>query len=353
MLRGTTTGGAMIQELVCTAPRELAWRQSPDPVPGAGEVLVCALHGAEKHGTMQAFYQGYGNARGRWDGAAGMHRPGEGMSWAWPIPLGNMIAGTVAAVGAGVEGFAIGDSVFGYGSFKALTLLPAARCWRLPAHVPWQTAMCLDPALFALAAVRDGKVRVGDVVAVFGLGAIGLLTVQMARIAGATVIAIDPVARRRELATGFGAAHVIDPAAEGADPGARLRELSAGRGCDVCIDFSGSHRALQAALRGVAFGGTVVAGAFPAPYPAGIDFGGEAHMNRPDLVFSRGCSDPSRDLPRWNEQRLERTCLDLINAGRLDGVPIISPVIPAADLLDHYPRIAADLHANVKLGVTF
>jgi len=231
--------------------------------------------------------------------------------------------------------------------------LTPLRCWPLPAHVPWQTAMCLDPALFALAAVRDGKVRVGDVVAVFGLGAIGLLTVQMARIAGATVIAIDPVARRRELAIGFGAAHALDPSADGADPGARLRELSAGRGCDVCIDFSGSHRGLQAALRGVAFGGTVVAGAFPAPYPAGLDFGGEAHMNRPDLVFSRGCSDPSRDHPRWDEQRLERTCLDLIAAGRLDGVPIISPVIPAAELLDHYPRIAADLHANVKLGVAF
>lgn len=346
----------MIQELVCTAPRELAWRTSPDPVPGPGEVLVRARFAAEKHGTMQAFYQGYANARGRWDGAAKIHRA-DGVCWNWPIPLGNMVAGTVAAVGPLVDGqaarHAVGDSVFGFSSFSALTVLPAERCWALPAHVPWQTAMCLDPALFALAAVRDGKVRVGDAVAVFGLGAIGLLTVQMARIAGATVIAIDPVARRRELATGFGAAHVIDPAAPDADPGSLLRDLSAGRGCDVCIDFSGSHRALQAALRGVAFGGTVVAGAFPAPYPAGLDFGGEAHMNRPDLVFSRGCSDPSRDHPRWDERRLERTCIDLITSGRLDGVPIISPIIPAADLLGHYPRIAGDLHANVKLGVTY
>ncbi len=343
----------MIQELVCTAPRELAWRESADPTPGPGEVLVRTRHGAEKHGTMQAFYQGYGNARGRWDGGAGMHRPAEGMSWEWPIPLGNMISGTVAALGDGVTGLAVGDSVFGYSAFKALVVLPAKRCWKLPAGVPWQTAMCLDPAVFALAGVRDGRVRVGDVVAVFGLGAIGLLTVQMARLAGATVIAIDPVARRREMASGFGAVATIDPAAAGADPGATVRELSGGRGCDVCIDFSGSHRALQAALRGVAFGGTVVAGAFPAPYPAGLDFGGEAHMNRPDLVFSRGCSDPSRDHPRWNEQRLEQTCLELIYSGRLDGVPIISPVIPAGDLLEHYPLIAADLHANVKLGVSF
>ena len=342
----------MIQRLVCTAPRQIAWSEAPDPVPGPGEVLVRARYGAEKHGTMQAFIHGHGNARGRWDDKARLHRA-EGVAWNWPIPLGNMVVGTVAATGPGVTGFAIGESVFGYSGFQALTLLPATRCWRLPAGVPWQSAVCLDPAVFALAAVRDGKVRVGDVVAVFGLGAIGLLTVQMARLAGATVIGIDPVARRRELATGFGAAHVIDPAAADADPGARLRDHSAGRGADVCIDFSGSHRALQAALRGVAFGGTVVAGSFPSPYPAGLDFGGEAHMNRPDLVFSRGCSDPSRDHPRWNEQRLEQTCIDLILSGRLDGVPIVSPVIPANGLLEHYPLIAADLHANVKLGASF
>ena len=63
----------------------------------------------------------------------------------------------------------------------------------------WKEAVCYDPAHFAMSAIRDGKVRVGERVAVFGLGAIGLMTVQMARIAGADfVAAVDPIERRRK-----------------------------------------------------------------------------------------------------------------------------------------------------------
>ena len=79
------------------------------------------------------------------------------------------------------------------------------------------------------------------------------------------------------------------------------------------------YTALQAAIRGVAFGGTVVAGAAPAPYGPGLDLGAEAHYNRPNLIFSRACSDPNREYPRWNENRVYRHLLATAHRGKTNG----------------------------------
>jgi threonine dehydrogenase-like Zn-dependent dehydrogenase len=213
--------------------------------------------------------------------------------------------------------------------------------------------VCLDPLVFALGAVRDGGVRLGDAVAVFGLGAIGLMAVQLARLAGAhPVIAIDPLPNRRAVAAKTGADLVIDPV--GADVGARLREETGWRGVDVVIEYSGALEALQAALRGVAFGGNVVAGAFPGPLRAGLDLGAEAHMNRPNLIFSRACSDPNRDHPRWNEARITRECLRLVIAGKIEAEEIVTPVVKFDDaIVEEYLKIAASPGDNVKLGVCY
>lgn len=340
----------MNRELVITGPGRIAWRDAPDPTPGDGEVLVRCSHAAEKHGTMAAFFKGYGNARGRWDGAWRLHRPGDGMVWSYPIPAGNMAVGRVEAVGAGVTRAAIGDRVLCYTPFRRLAAVPERCCWRLGDGVPWQSAVCADPGVFALGAIRDGGVRLGDRIAVFGLGAIGLVAVQLARAAGATVFAIDPVAERRALARRCGAADVF---AGDEDVGLLLKERTGRLGVDVALDFSGAVPALQAALRGVAYGGTIVCGAFPPPHRSGLDLGGEAHMNRPRLVFSRGCSDPNPDHPRWDEARLLDAVVARIADGTIDGREIVSPVVDFASCAEAYALIAADPGRAVKLGVDF
>ena len=103
----------------------------------------------------------------------------------------------------------------------------------------------------------------------------------------------------------------------------------------------------------VAFGGKVVAGAYPPPYSAGLDFGAEAHMNIPDIVFSRACSDPNREHPRWDNNRIYETCWRMIQDGRIDGRPIVDPIVPFDALLEEYPKIETDPASNIKLGVTY
>jgi threonine dehydrogenase-like Zn-dependent dehydrogenase len=114
--------------------------------------------------------------------------------------------------------------------------------------------MSSDVALFAgdvmgtgFHAVADSGMRPGDVVAVLGLGPVGLCAVQAARATGASqVLAIDAVPQRLEVARGFGAqpVHLTEQDVRGA-----VREASEGRGVDVCVDAVGDPKALEMAIR--------------------------------------------------------------------------------------------------------
>jgi threonine dehydrogenase-like Zn-dependent dehydrogenase len=339
-----------VRELIAPAPNQVAWREVTLPPLQPQQVLVRSHFGAAKHGTEMAAFKGYAAHRGRYDPELRLFRREQPGS-RYPARLGNMMVGEVVEVGDAVTKLSIGDQVFHYSPFREAHVWPET-VRKLPEGVPWQAAVCLDPADFALGAIRDGHLRIGDAAAVFGLGAIGLLVVQLAKLAGAyPVIALDPIASRRDLALVCGADHVLDPAA--LDAGLAIKELTAGRGADVCIEYSGSHHALQAALRGVAYLGTVVAGASPGIYPAGLDFGVEAHLNRPRIVFSRACSEPNPDYPNWDEQRIFGVVWRLLAGGSLVTVPLVQPVIAFDDLPEVYPKIATHPEEFIKLGVHF
>jgi threonine dehydrogenase-like Zn-dependent dehydrogenase len=216
----------------------------------------------------------------------------------------------------------------------------------------WQAAVCLDPATVALGGVRDAGVRVGDRVAVFGLGAIGLVAVQIARAAGASfVAAVDPIAGRRQVARDTGADLVLDPTES--DVGLEIRR-AAGEGVDVALETSGNARALHHAIRGLAFGGTVALIAWYNEIRGGLDLGREAHFNRPRLVFPRAESEPHYDHPRWSMTRQADAAWKLLADGRILCEPIIQPIVRFADAADAY-REYVDEHPerSVKLGVVF
>jgi len=341
----------MAREIVSLSPGKCELREVDDPLPAPGEVLIRSEFGAAKHGTEMAAVKGYGR-RGRYDNDLQLFVQVDSQ----PAPdsphvvrVGNMVVGQVEVLGDRVDTLSVGDRVAAHSSFRDLTTREASKCWKLEPEISWQDAVCLDPADFAMAAVRDGQVRIGDAVAVFGLGAIGLMVIQVARLAGAhPIIGLDPLMNRREAGVACGADYVIDPA--NADAGMEIKLATSNRGADVIVEYSGSVHAMQAALRGVAFGGTVVAGAYPPPYGAGLDLGAEAHLNRPNIAFSRACSEPNRDYPRWDEERLFENCRRLFREGKVTGQPIVSPIFPVEEIVTEYPKIVSDPGSNIKLG---
>ncbi|MBM3458361.1 MAG: alcohol dehydrogenase, partial [Armatimonadetes bacterium] len=205
----------MPREVVTRGGREFAFRTYALPALGPHEVRVRVEFAAPKHGTERHSILGSPADRKRWDPELRMFLPRPEGAGALPTEreMGNMVVGVVDECGSEASSFRPGDRVFGYGRIRELHQAGEDRLYPL-GDLAVEDAVCTDPAHVAFVAVRDGNIRVGDRVAVFGLGAIGLMAVQIARVAGADpVFAVDPLAIRRAAALRLGAAAALDPAA--------------------------------------------------------------------------------------------------------------------------------------------
>ncbi|WKZ92581.1 zinc-binding alcohol dehydrogenase [Chimaeribacter arupi] len=350
-----------MKKLVAVAPRVAALVEYEDRPLQAHEVRIRVQFGAPKHGTEVVDFRGVSPFideafSSEWNlfvpRAEGEAR---GIEFG-NFTLGNMVVGTVEEKGGQVTQYQLGDRVCTYGPLQETVIVNGVDNYKLrhmPEGAAWQNAVCYDPAQFAMSGVRDGNVRVGDVVVVIGLGAIGQIAVQLAKGAGAAlVIGVDPLAHRGEIACKHGADVALDPMA--CDLGLEIKRLTDKRGADVIIETSGNAQALQVSLRGLAYGGTISYVAFAKPFPEGFNLGREAHFNNARIVFSRACSEPNPDYPRWNRKRIEDSCWQLLMNGYLDCRDLIDPVVTFRDSAESYMRFV-DQHPelSIKMGVTF
>ena len=119
-----------------------------------------------------------------------------------------------------------------------------------------QVLMCPDIMSTGFSGAERADVRIGDIVAVFAQGPIGLCATAGARLSGASVvIGVDRLAARLEAATRIGADHVID--ASRTDPVDEIMRLTRGRGVDIAIEALGTQATFEAALRVLRPGGTL------------------------------------------------------------------------------------------------
>ena len=119
-----------------------------------------------------------------------------------------------------------------------------------------QVLMCPDIMSTGFSGAERADVRIGDIVAVFAQGPIGLCATAGARLSGASVvIGVDRLAARLEAATRIGADHVVD--ASRTDPVDEIMRLTGGRGVDVAIEALGTQATFEAALRVLRPGGTL------------------------------------------------------------------------------------------------
>jgi threonine dehydrogenase-like Zn-dependent dehydrogenase len=216
-----------------------------------------------------------------------------------------------------------------------------------------EAAVCVDPAHVAFVAVRDGHVRLGDDVAVFGLGAIGLLTVQAARASGASrVVAIDPLARRRERALAMGATAGFDPTV--GDVALTIKEATGRRGVDVALETSGVDGAVHEAIRCIRQCGTVVVVGWGRGTGAGLYLGEEFHVNRPTIVASQAASywgNPDRDYPSWDEPRAQRACAELFARGVFSPRRILDPIIDLEEAPEVMEAVRSNPSTVLKVGI--
>jgi threonine dehydrogenase-like Zn-dependent dehydrogenase len=351
----------MLRQLVAMEPHKAALTMYEDRPIKPNEVKVQIEFASPKHGSELAGFRGksphmddYYNEEWR-TFLPRSEEDKKGINFgSWN--LGNQWVGIITEIGDEVKDYSLGDRVCGYGGIRETQIVNAVDNFylqKMNSQMSWKSAVCFDPAQFALGGVRDSNLRAGDRVAIIGLGAIGQLAAQMAKLAGASYVAvIDPIEKRRSVALRAGADEAFDPI--GKDVGLELKKATGKLGVDVIIETSANEQALQQALRGLAYGGTIAYVGWARPFRGGLDFGREAHFNNAKIVFSRACSEPNPDYPRWSWRRIEETCWKWLSEGKLNCEEIINPVVSIDECAKGY-ELYVDQYPDqsVKLGVEF
>lgn len=349
----------MPEELWLVGPREVRTASYDDPPLQPGEIRAAAILSGISHGTELNLFRGTSPFHTKqFDPDLRLFVPAaEGVMY--PARIGYEWVGRVTEIGAGVSGFTPGDLIhLPFGHRATHTACPAEQTMLgdiapLPDTLSPDRAIILALAGVALQAVHDAHIKVGDHVAIFGLGVIGLLAVQFARLNGALRIdAVDPLPRRRALAEAFGADRTLDP--NTCDVAVEIKSATPECGADVAIELSGSAAALHESIRCVRVAGTVVAGGYYQGGAAPLRLGEEWHHNRITMVSSMGVWDcPHRNYPAWDRARIHATATHFLATGQLRTDGLISHRFPLARAAEAYTLIDQHPDEVVKVVLTY
>lgn len=326
--------------------RDVRIEEAPKPRPGPGELLV-RIHASGLCGSDVMEWYRIKKA---------------------PLVLGHEIAGEIAELGDGVEGYRVGDRVFvshhvpcntcryclrGHhtacqtlqttnfdpGGFAEYVRVPRLNVDRgilaLPTDMSYDQATFIEPLACVLRGQRVAGLRPGDTVLILGSGISGLLHLVLARTLGAgPILATDVSEYRLGFARRLGAAAVFEA---GSLTPERVREANGGRLADLVIVCTGARRAFDQALESVDRGGTVL---FFAPTEPGVSLPvpvNDFWRNGVTLLPSYGAGPA--DLAG---------SLELIAAGRVPVESLITHRLP----LDEAPlgfRLVADAGESMKV----
>ncbi len=274
-----------------------------------------------------------------------------------PMPMGYCNAGTVIEVGAGVEGFAVGDRVASNGRHAELVTVPVNLCAKVPDAVSDEAAAFTVLGAIALQGVRLAQPTLGESFVVSGLGLVGLLTVQLLRAQGCRVLGMDYDAARLALAQEFGAE--IVNLGQGGDWNAAAVAFSRGRGVDgvIVAAATASDEPIHQAAQMCRKRGRIVLVGVTGLHLSRADFYEKELSFQVSCSYGPGRYDPEyeqkgRDYPvgfvRWTEQRNFEAVLDMMAEGKLNVAALISHRFPIERAADAYETI---LGKTASLGV--
>lgn len=359
----------MPREIISTLPHTLSFAEYAEEPLNPGYLRVKVDYAAPKHGTeMHGWRSDPNTVPVNYDLETKCFMEREAKSSVEETPSvfrpGNMWVGRVTEIGEGVTEFKPGERIAGYGTLRETQTVLVGQenvpgfgmiydLLHVPEEMSWKAALCYDPCQYALSGIRDSGLRLGDSCLISGLGAIGLIAAQMAKLQGAKLVIVsDPIEKRRQIALENGADYAFDPITQ--DVGLEVKKLTGKLGADVAIETSGTYPGMQTALRAVAYGGRIAVVGWYNKCHGNFNLGLEAHMNNATIFFSRACSEPNPDYPRWNWKRLNEECWRLLSTGALKCENIIDPIVSFDEACETYLDVVdQNPYKSVKMGVTF
>jgi threonine dehydrogenase-like Zn-dependent dehydrogenase len=300
------------------------------------------------------------------------------------IGLGYTTVGIVERVGANVTSFKPGDRVLGQGNHGSFWVVTWDQDWvdkgnvnspyleHVPAGLEDVDVVFASLGDVAMHAVRHGKIQLGESAAVYGLGQIGLLALQLCRLNGAhPVLGLDPSPSRRALAEQLGAAATFDPTAS--DVVDRIHDatrlafafadepahgLEPGSGVDVQIHMTARLDPMPTMFEAAADRGRIVLGGTPSAWPERgpkATIGVDQFLRREvSLVgsYETGMTRPHPYWP-WSRARNRAVILDLIARGQLNTRALVTHVVPFNQAAAMYDLMHAGTEGWMVINFTW
>lgn len=310
------------QSVVFASPRKIEIQSDTLVSPGAGQVLVQAEMSAISAGTELLVYRGQMNEE---------MGPGVDAIFGFPSKFGYAMVGRVLETGAGVSSTWKGKRVFAFHPHESHFLANPKDLLLLPEGVEPESGVFLPLLETAVNLLQDGRPMIGERVAVFGQGTVGLLTLALLRhFPLGELVTCEPIESRRQLSLEWGAQHSLDPS-----------DVEEMRNCDLTYELSGQPETLTLAIQATGFSGRVVIGSWYGTKRAEVELGGSFQRSRIHILSSQVSSiDPPLSGAWTKERRM------LVATGLLDSVRpqrLITHRFPASaaaeafDLLDREP----------------
>jgi 2-desacetyl-2-hydroxyethyl bacteriochlorophyllide A dehydrogenase len=288
--------------LYFTGPYQVSVQEERLPPPAEDQVVVHTQVSAISPGTEMLIYRGQAPT----DIPVDETIPDLAGDFGFPLKYGYAAVGRVVAWGAYVDPEWHNRLVFAFHPHESHFLTSPAELIPVSPGVSPEEAAFLPNVETAVNFLMDGQPLVGEQVAVFGQGVIGLLTTALlARFPLARLVTLDRYPLRRGKSLDMGAHVSLDPTAPDA-----LDQVSSlvqkGRfypGADLTYELSGNPGALDQAIAATGFNGRVVVGSWYGQKRANVDLGGRFHRSRVRLISSQVSTIAPEWSGRWTKPR--------------------------------------------------
>ncbi len=328
------------QALYFTAPRQVALRREAVAAPSCGQVLVQTIVSGISSGTEGLIYQGQAPQ----DLARDESIAALAGDFSFPLKYGYAAVGQVVSLGPGVSPDWQGQQVFAFHPHESHFLASPDELQRVPGRLTPEDAVFFPNMETAVTFILDGQPLIGEQVAIFGQGTVGLLlTSLLARWPLSSLVTLDLYPKRRLLSENLGAHLSLDPASRNLEEELRGRLQGAGPypGADLTYEVSGNPAALNQAIAITGFHGRVVIGSWYGRKRSDLNLGGRFHRSRLRLISSQVSSLPPELSGRWSKSRLYQLTWQMLE--EIKPARFIShrfPITQAArayELLDRNP----------------
>jgi 2-desacetyl-2-hydroxyethyl bacteriochlorophyllide A dehydrogenase len=292
---------------------------------GANEVLVHMEYTVVSGGTERAYIMAMPNT-----------------PQSFPTRLGYCGVGRVEMMGSTVSDFSIGDRVLVYhGTHADYNIVDASRLTRvLDDTIDSREAAFVVIATMGLGGVRKLEIELGESAMVMGLGLLGMFAVQFLARSGANpVIAADPNPERRALALRLGADYALDPLAEGFRD--EVMRITRGKGINGCVEVTGVSSAMMQALDCASYMGRISLLGCTRVSDCAVDYYQQVHRPGVKLIGAHNFVRPKvESYPHhWTHHDDCLAILDLISAGKISVLPMLSRVVRPEDASEIYTEL--------------